>query len=1551
MPPQNALPKGFSFKDELPPQNALPKGFSFKDEIDQPGVVQSVGSSFLRGAGGTVSGVGSAVDAFNRFVLDSPTDIGGSIQRGIEKALPLNPDLEGSFFGDVLPSAFGSAATFLIPGGALGVGAKVAGAGAKGIQAARFGAAALTGAAAQGGQGFRESKDAGASDRKILTSTIANAGLGLTESLPVMAVFSRLDKGTGGLASKILKGKLAKLPATREALSGAIEESLQELGQTVGSNVVARALYDPDRDITEGAFTAAAAGGIVGGGISFGTTKLSKTFPEKIPGEEVSPDTRVTLTGELAAEADAEADEQLRGLEAELNRDDIPPAVKIQLASAARAVAEDPFSAESASRLEDLNKSYEALGLKPIQHQVDDVSPGAPSPWVEGLPGEQTEPAIDTSTTAPDIPPSEPGLVADPTQWTPVEGSPPIPLDWTPVTPDPLDSEIDGTRPYGDDESRKPSVGEDIVAGEGILQRVEEPGVERADFSKPQGIYTNPAGRPSAFEDLGGDTFYWKRTEGANVLVFDEAVDDDVVIRQGAISAGSGVWAFRDLSSAEDWQFVKSNNKKAVIKYAEDRYPEVAWDRYFDKQEVIEGLGGMLARDAGYDAIELKSGGSKSLSSDFSEYVGLTENSMTPIDKPGSAAKPTGLTSGGLQSFAGLPSPKMFVAAVKDVKTGIERVRDVEPTRTTGDDPEVLGVQKVFDESREAEESLGALNPASIARSIKRFTIDTSGNVKKKLIDDAGKAGQEVAWRHQAIRGAGAKAERIISAASNKVYGGLTVGQTKTLDDMIQSRSIISASDLNPELKNPGGFNSDAHRKTLADLEQQKPEEFKDLTERADAFFAETESHLQDLFAAGLIDSNSLAFLMKRSDYSMRKFLDHIDPEKTYDIGGKKITVSNSGIKRLKGGSEGLIAMDSRRLLAEIVTRKEAIIARNKANQALLEVSDSGLTAIVIPAAKGQEVIIEGKPLSANRQTPKGHQEIDVMVDGQKQTMWMKDEYAKEWVAGDPAINAQVANILGVLSGAKVLRAFATGYNPGFALTNFPRDIAHIWVSTHEYSKHLPYAGLQMSVDLAATAKDAATKTGAYEDYINEGGGLEWMTHQGFLAGSAVGGSVGDAQKVAGYAGETSEIWTRLALRHRAIKNGFTPFEATQIARGYLDFSQGGSAIKAADTGFPYINAGIQATRGIVRSASENPSEFLWKVAQVGALSMGLYFANTYNNEDAWDDVPEEKKKRNFIITFPEAFSYEDSDGNTRHRYLTIAKDQGQMVFTTFFEGLAAKIRGDDYDWTRVLDALEEIVPMMPGDLPPMLDAFTGYQANKNFWYNQDIWKGAEVEPSQEFTASTNQALVEFGKQTGMSPVRTKYALEQLFTSSNVFSSAAGAGIGWMFKEAGDAEATKPIQERIAKAPIVKRLLKDTNPLEQERKAIQEAKVEEATRRLKQNRTVDELSKRFFDLKTQESADVLAEFVSKQPKVDQERLERRVVRAHGLQGIPERRWWLDLAGLTPEVRAAHFFARFNRAEREERIEMLQLAQRVPGIDSDRFQERLIELAAQSFSAR
>ena len=168
-----------------------------------------------------------------------------------------------------------------------------------------------------------------------------------------------------------------------------------------------------------------------------------------------------------------------------------------------------------------------------------------------------------------------------------------------------------------------------FVGGQGrFVQRIEEPGVARATFDKPHGIYTSPMDIVSPHADLGGERYLWRVNPATNVLQIQETRDPSIAVRAMASTAGAGVWAARQLLGPQEFAKLKAMTKGDAIAYASSLFPNSStdWSRYYDTQEVIEAIGGLLARQHGYDAIDFKSFGGR----EWDEFVGLTPKAMSP---------------------------------------------------------------------------------------------------------------------------------------------------------------------------------------------------------------------------------------------------------------------------------------------------------------------------------------------------------------------------------------------------------------------------------------------------------------------------------------------------------------------------------------------------------------------------------------------------------------------------------------------------------------------------------------------------------------------------------------------------------------------------------------------------------------------------------------------------------------------------------------------------------------------------------------------------------
>jgi len=443
---------------------------------------------------------------------------------------------------------------------------------------------------------------------------------------------------------------------------------------------------------------------------------------------------------------------------------------------------------------------------------------------------------------------------------------------------------------------------------------------------------------------------------------------------------------------------------------------------------------------------------------------------------------------------------------------------------------------------------------------------------------------------------------------------------------------------------------------------------------------------------------------------------------------------------------------------------------------------------------------------------------------------------------------------------------------------------------------------------------------------------MEFLTHQGRVTKHRLTGNrtVDNIQKVLGYTGETSEILTRLALRERAIKNGKSSEEATWIARNYLDFAQGGSWAKAADTGIPYLNAGIQASRGIIRGAVKHPYKFTAKVAQVGALAVGLYYANRNYNPEAWEEISEGAKTRNWIITTP--WSTLNEDGTKKYYYFAIPKDQGQRIFAGAFEAIAERKETGKLPTEKLMSEFKDFFPYIPTEsLSPTMGALIAYSQNRDFWTGKDIWVGQDVLPKEEYYTNTPKAWIGIGKKTGVSPVKAQRAAQKIFTYRNIYTDMVGGAWKVITKEMPEKEVLKLNTEFLKSAPFIRRILKSTYKVKSGE--IKRLEIEENTRKLIQNRELQNLYKQYNKKEIKLSA--ILKHISKQPITDRDRLKSRLRRMKSYKVVNS--WWLDLAEIdSPEVRAVVFYTKWKDADKKERQQMISTTNKIKGISSKKF---------------
>jgi hypothetical protein len=839
------------------------------------------------------------------------------------------------------------------------------------------------------------------------------------------------------------------------------------------------------------------------------------------------------------------------------------------------------------------------------------------------------------------------------------------------------------------------------------------------------------------------------------------------------------------------------------------------------------------------------------------------------------------------------------------------------------DNPDEIDIlaSKVEDlHARIDEEKAMKFGPSSkkIIKKLKKNVYDRSANVKDEL-RSLGRMGEEAAQEHTLVLGTTSKAQLQIDQAVSKVYKKFNVWEEKEFGKFLQSDSTLDVMRRRPDLINPDDLTEAEHLAYLANLKRKDPEMYARFEEAAGAYYQVAREQLDKLLDEGLIDKE-LHERLYNNKYMRREYLDHIDPDTGVQFkNGQKISVGESGIDRLTTGSSGLVENDSRKLMADLITRTESRIMRNRANKKLFDIAQ----------ADPENGLI--RRVDADEKLRPDEETINVRIDGQTTRMAMPKEFASEWVEFDSSVQGDIAGFLQHITGASTLRFFATGANPEFAVTNFFRDIAFQYMSTNQRSSFAPLFALQTVGDLVDTFGDTILRRGRFEDFINEGGGMNFLARQG--VGNKFTSKLGIVGEYLGWLGETSEIWNRLALRERALKNGLSNKEATFIARNVLDFNQGGTTAKALDKALPYTNVAIQGTRGIARHAKDAPTVFAWKVAQLGALTTSLYYANTTMNKEAWESISDHVKDRNFIITTP--FYEKDENGNKRHFYIPIPMDQGQAVFSTLFRAGLEKVHENKAPSDSVINSFRNAFPVTDAQslMPPFVKALVSYSSNKDFWFNDDIWRGRDdISPELEVRDDTAPFFKTVAPALGLSPVRSEAVAKMTFTRYNMWNDLVGYGYNLATGNMNEAQKDDLMQTTVKNTPFLRRMVK-TSPAVP---ANVRREIEEITRETNDMRQQDDVELRKILMDKDEgikSKDDLKQFIKGKPKAEQKRLIQRWKKWDKTQNKEHKQLFYLMDDMRPVDRAKYFHHKLSQADGSEAEAMKKTAETFPGFFS------------------
>ena len=637
-----------------------------------------------------------------------------------------------------------------------------------------------------------------------------------------------------------------------------------------------------------------------------------------------------------------------------------------------------------------------------------------------------------------------------------------------------------------------------------------------------------------------------------------------------------------------------------------------------------------------------------------------------------------------------------------------------------------------------------------------------------------------------------------------------------------------------------GVVNRETSEEHLAALKQKLGDKYDQIDEKAKEYFKAFNDIWLKTYEAGLISKDEYV-RFKDDDYAPRIFLSRlIDNDVSYEQDVFPKGLKDSQIKAIKEGSEGLILTDSRVLLSMAIRSLSYRKFNNEANMALStdaitpENSDWVKEANYERDPEG-EIVQDQYGNYKVKKADVGFENVFYRDGGRTRAVQMAREDFIQWNDLRKSyfnLSPELRTNIRRFSGSNILRAFATGINPVFAIMNAPAELGSVLLGRGVYDgyKFLPMAAAKLAFDysrgLAAAYKgynsellQEAFEHGVGMMFLSNEGRPELMAkrkYQGTV--ESIKGAVSKTARGASWLGEATEIGLRLAVYQQA-KENFTKkypnYSETRIkylaaaeARRITDFSAGGTLVKDLDNALPYLNAAAQGFRANISYVKQNPSQFLSKLVQAGVGVMALAAFNEFmgGDDDEQRDIPPYMRERYFIIMTP----YEDEDGN--RKYIRVKKPQTFLgpirMFEMLGESMASYMKNGEvkaYDEAEIemaydsfTDAYPFFVPMFDefkgiGNRIPVVNAFLKTVANYDAFRDRMVSpEKGDVPPFMEgygndrieyFYKAIAQASSGLPESYQISPSQTKALVETFVTSptNNIVTNLSYSILDWMF--------------------------------------------------------------------------------------------------------------------------------------------------------------------------
>jgi len=755
--------------------------------------------------------------------------------------------------------------------------------------------------------------------------------------------------------------------------------------------------------------------------------------------------------------------------------------------------------------------------------------------------------------------------------------------------------------------------------------------------------------------------------------------------------------------------------------------------------------------------------------------------------------------------------------------------------------------------------------------------------LKQRLIEQDAASGWNTIKMYEKVNTSSTAAALRAEEYIGRVYKGLSHRDELWLDrviealrqvqiDKIQAEKFKQGKTSTPYMIRAGNKRQKNYETYLEAMnEELGPAKFRDLVDRADQYFNINKELLSFLRENKLITAKDFENL-KDIDWRKNEYLSQIDPVIPERFKPKHITVRESGVEYLKRGKRDAKNINSKDLLMDHTFSIHARVFKNRALQELAKVAEATFG--------NKDALVKKISEKRSKDLPSDRVALSYFVEGEKKFLSMSKRWGEMWEASTPEMASHNIQLLRWMMLSPIVKQSAVGLNPTFFLTDFPRNISHIYLAASKsapvtidgvfhpkgvrlYAPEAVLKTAQIVVDTASVFSDAVFRKGRYKDFAVDGGPrlLAHLAQDRQITATGMrhhDTKIAKGRRVLSYLNETSEIMTRLMVRERALKRNLSKSDANYEALRLIDFGQAGRRSKTLDYMIPFFNPIMQAIRTGVRGVKQDPANAAILSAEyVGATGM-LYFYNWMTNPECMANIPDENLVRGINICLPPSENLIDPfSSEVQQQYLHFAVENLFMPLGGTTNLAMRKVLEGRAPNNMSLEMIRSTIPFMPSTMiTPVIDLIVKAGYGLDTYKDMPVYPGAhDVLGSEEYFAqhksnATPLFYVMAGKyfkdEYGMelSPARTQAAVDALLTSHPINPVGSRLLDQLLFGDMPDHERWKMNDQKLADNPMLSRVLRRTSATHNAFTDADRTRREESTETSAMNKHVDVMAGR-----------------------------------------------------------------------------------------------------------